>query len=370
MRPPVVAMLERMRQMSSWRAQVQWGERAHRWVSPSEATPVYANEQLHIFGRTRKELLGETWAQCLPAITLVDAAQGQEAIHLNLPARVCERPALAKLIAQREMMCSGAAEALDIALRHQLISEQTSMVIVHERDIGNKALGVPTQSSVDQMGSGNVALSVSFSSSGPHFSREDVVSYDQQALWRLPSKEEVAERLEAINPEDFEVPKFLQKYGDETPFERISRRVKRAMASIKGGESQEAAAQDESLRQPTEASAVYTTPLDILQDVNRLAARYPNSEETFKAYFASTELPPLVREAIDEILSSLNPNAIGVFFLVLNVEVGRNTLARATERWLEKGLESVEDHGSIASYAKKFNRLLSGVSSVEWPVHK
>ena len=212
MRPPVVAMLERMRQMSSWRAQVQWGERAHRWVSPSEATPVYANEQLHIFGRTRKELLGEAWAQCLPAITLVNAAQGQEAIHLNLPACVCERPALAKLIAQREMMCSGAAEALDIALRHQLISEQTSMVIVHERDIGNKALGVPTHSSVDQMVSGRYALSMDAPPILHAMPSRAEMNHRQTAVWRLSSVRE--EIVPFDSDEIFGIPAFLRKQAE------------------------------------------------------------------------------------------------------------------------------------------------------------
>lgn len=211
MQPPVVAMLERMRQMSSWRAQVQWGERAHRWVYPSEATPVYASEQLHVFGRTRKELLGEAWAQCLPAITLENAAQGQEAIHLNLPARVCESSALAKLIAQREMMCSGAAEALDIALRHQLISEQTSMVIVHERDIGNKALGVPTHSSVDQMGSTSFARCMNISAA--HFCvSEEVERIDRQAVWRMATVREDAVPLHSDEPVG--LPAFLRKQAE------------------------------------------------------------------------------------------------------------------------------------------------------------
>jgi hypothetical protein len=156
--------------------------------------------------------LGEAWAQCLPAITLVNAAQGQEAIHLNIPARVCERPLLAKLIAQREMMCSGAAEALDIALRHQLISEQTSMVIVHERDIGNKALGVPTHSSVDQMVSGRYALSMDAPPILHAMPGRTEINHRQTAVWRLSSVREEIVPLDS--DEIFGIPAFLRKQAE------------------------------------------------------------------------------------------------------------------------------------------------------------
>ena len=237
MRPSVLAMLDRMRQSSSWRAQAVWGDKAHRWVYPSEAAPIYCDEQLHIYGRTRKDLLGESWEQTAPVIALIGGKEPAQPIRLELPMTLCVDPQMAKLIAHREMMVSGAPEALDIALRHQLISEQTSMVIVHERDAANMALGVPVHTSVDHMASMNFARCVSLSTvmhsfpgsagasqhgAAVRFSAPDDTGSNAQgpALWRTAS---VAR--EDITPLDenggrFDIPDFLRKQAEpDTPEE-------------------------------------------------------------------------------------------------------------------------------------------------------
>ena len=149
---------------------------------------------------------------------------------------LCVDPQMAKLIAHREMMVSGAPEALDIALRHQLISEQTSIVIVHERDAANMALGVPVHTSVDHMASMNFARCVSLSTvmhsfpgsagasqhgAAVRFSASDDAGSDAQgpALWRTAS---VAR--EDITPLDenggrFDIPDFLRKQAEPDTLE-------------------------------------------------------------------------------------------------------------------------------------------------------
>lgn len=237
MKPSVLAMLKRMRQSSGLKAQTSWADRPHRWVYPSEATSLYCDEQLHFFGRTRKEFLGEAWAQTTPEITLSNSGDSGQPMQLKWSAAVVRTdPAMAKLIAQREMMVSAAPEALDIALRHQLISEQTSMIIVHERDAANMALGLPVHTAVDHMSSMNIARCMSVSTvmhcmpssaelaqrtAAVRFSPPDNADSSAQgpALWRM------APLRDNITPLDsaFEIPDFLRKQAEaDTPEETQS----------------------------------------------------------------------------------------------------------------------------------------------------
>ena len=365
LKQPVVAMLERMRQTTSWKVKVDWGDKPHRWVYPSESTPVYADEQLHIFGRTRKEFLGEEWEQCLPSISLTQTDAVEHPIRLDLPAQMCETQALGKLIAQREMMCSGKAEALDIAIRHQLISEQTSMIIVHERDIGNKALGVPEHSSVDQMKSTYVARADAVFRSGPRFAREEYIAFETPVVCRMPSQKVVNDQLEETNLEHLEIPEFLTK-DDDTPLEKIVRRIKRVIGSDKGGEVVAVKGKAIRIDGEEDGTFIYATPQEILNDVNRIAAGFPYTKATFRDYFSSIKLPLLIQAAINQSLSNTH-DAVGIFFIILNSETGGSNLQEATLSWLKNGLASVAEKDSLATLTTTFSRLLVGVSLTRWP---
>jgi len=278
-------------------------------------------------------------------------------------------PAMAKLIAQREMMVSAAPEALDIALRHQLISEQTSMIIVHERDAANMALGVPTAVSVEHMNSSYMARSESVSAGAPRFAKEDTTSFalDQPALWRLPSKDAIQSRLDVLNDLDFEVPAHLTRDHDESTAERLGRRIRNFLRSRGDGAKKNSniqiAESDLSVQQPE-----YTSPSEVLQGLSKLAESAPYSAETLRAFLKSLTIPEHIKSEAEEALSHGDGLATGVIFLVLSDVIGsqRQCLTARAERWVMAGLLNCQDQDYVHRLAKRSRSVFRGATPQQW----
>ncbi len=356
MKPSVLAMLGRMRQSSGWKAQTNWADRPHRWAYPSEATPLYCDEQLHFFGRTRKEFLGEAWAQTTPEITLSNAGDSGQPLQLTWSAAVVRTdPAMAKLIAQREMMVSAAPEALDIALRHQLISEQTSMIVVHERDAANMALGVPVHTAVDHMSSMNYAQSMSLSyvmhslpGSAEQAKRLSDVRFsppDQApALWRTgPVLREDVVPLDSDEP--FGIPAFLRKQVEpDTPDEAYV------------------------------ASLPLASPARALKRFNDILEKIVNLEDALAEWLKTTKLPL----AIQLLWTNGTPGEVNAIIaatlLHINALVG-NDHVRLNARAVAMLSQLVEEeHGRLDVHThadfKPIHEALEGVMAEDWPQRK
>ena len=47
-------MLKRMRESGGLRVDVRWGNKAISWLSVGAKSPMYSNEQLHVYGRVSR----------------------------------------------------------------------------------------------------------------------------------------------------------------------------------------------------------------------------------------------------------------------------------------------------------------------------
>jgi hypothetical protein len=105
---------------------------------------MYGGETLHVFGRFHAK------PQQLPVLKWTIEGKTFHAIPKAIEG--IENSDLSRLLAAKEMMIARTPEtALDIALKYQLISRQSSLFLVHEREDGDKANGLPTLQQVKQM---------------------------------------------------------------------------------------------------------------------------------------------------------------------------------------------------------------------------
>jgi Ca-activated chloride channel family protein len=347
-------MLARMRLSGSLRVNLEWPGQDLQWVYPNANTPIYASEQLHFFARTRKVLLPEGIQQSSPLLRFTASAQGTAAESAKpLTLTEADNSDLVKLIANAEMMASSEAAALDIALRHQLISEQTSLIAIHERKLADKAIGAPTAVTVDHMNAGFAPVAEPILFSGPHFSREEpyAARSESLALWREASTEEPRENVMGPLFESIEIPEFLRKNVDERPRDHL-RDLPRDRPV------------------PRLISDQYSTPQEILSEVSLIDTSRHNFEAALGEFFLSVRLPKAYRVLLDEAIASQGTFAIGIFVLILSGEMleHQRSLSPSAERRLEEGLRQCSDPDYLSDLAARLRRLLKGVTPLDWPI--
>lgn len=215
----ITEMLGRMRQGGQIRANVQWGNKEISWLSLKTLSPIYSNEQVHVFGRVSRHVYED-----LSELDQVRISFNNDEVSLDSFSLALEKEssscskAITKLAASKELVEGTESLSLDLAIRYQLISEQTSLVIVHERDLGNKALGIPESVEVSHMTSGRVARCISFPARVPEFRTGDESSlasysavHESPALWRQASRSDSSPRFSIDSFDDLEIPAFLRK---------------------------------------------------------------------------------------------------------------------------------------------------------------
>jgi Ca-activated chloride channel family protein len=211
----VLRMFERMRSARSVELSINWGQ-TPLWQS-TLPKQVFEDETVHAFA------VLQSTAQAAPVLTwqadgqtLHSSAEGLKTeINVTLP-RVC---AAARIVAMEAAKDLPGAEAL--AIKYQLASKYTNLILVHVREEGQKAQGLPKLQQIAQMqaaGQGGfgsaqgqqvqqVLRSVSAS-----FQAEHVPS-----VWRTNRTQSAAkvDALSAASMDDFEIPAFLRKQVDE-----------------------------------------------------------------------------------------------------------------------------------------------------------
>lgn len=202
-------MLGRIRGPRVDTLQVDWG------VAPAWQTPLprqlFGDETLHVFAGFDAPPPSAPWLR-----VAAGGAVG-EAWVAGAPRTV--DPVLARLAAAHRVVdpAMAPAQALALALTHQLVTERTSLLLVHERPADAKALEPAALARVAQMAAAGqhgygTARQDRFVASQASWSSVDSLSYsvsgDQAAVFGVPGSS--AGRL-APDADRFEIPAFLRQ---------------------------------------------------------------------------------------------------------------------------------------------------------------
>jgi len=136
-------MFGRLRAAPRKVARVQWPAEV-LWTTPLP-NAVYPNETLHVMAGFR--------TQPTAPVSITIQAQDGARFEVTLPvaATMTTADAFPRMAAARRLAALPAEEAKALAIKYQLASEHTSLVLVAERAEGDKAVDIPSTVAVPQM---------------------------------------------------------------------------------------------------------------------------------------------------------------------------------------------------------------------------
>jgi len=202
----VLRMFKRMRSAHAVDMEVNWGE-APLWQSRLPRQLV-DGETVHVFAQFA--IAPST------APVLVWQADGQRAQGRAEILSADVQGTVARMTGARQMTeAPFRKDALALALKYQLVSDKTNLILVHVRAEGEKASGVPALQQVEQM------LAAGWGGFGSV--RESRVGYSAQvdyhalatpSVWRMRDRADAAASVDALirnAMDNFEKPAFLRK---------------------------------------------------------------------------------------------------------------------------------------------------------------
>jgi len=221
----IVRHFQRIHQPKARSVQIVWPGKPIREI-PEHFAALYAGDTLHLFAWLPEIPQGE--------VRLEVTTEDGQTLHQSLPlAPFTEREeasdTLPRLAAQARLQTLTPEEARELAVAYQLISPHTSCVLVHEREVGEKADGVPALRKVPQVlaagwgGAGSVEAQWVAEPiclrSGPQEAGLDYKSLMQRpAIFRsVQLKSRNSEAPESAGQDYLDIPAFLRRTGDEGP---------------------------------------------------------------------------------------------------------------------------------------------------------
>ncbi len=219
----VMRMFNRMRASKTVAIDVNWGV-TPIWQSRL-STQLFDGETVHVFAQLAEKPLSA------PALTW-QADGKQVSVQAEMLGAEAEGT-VARMAGARRMVESVSKEAsVALALKYQLVSENTNLILVHVRAEDEKAVGLPTLEQIEQMqaagwgGVGTVResriqFSVSAGAPCPSVAMSDP-SYQSMAtpsVWRTRDRSQAAAKIDALasgGMDDFEVPLFLRNQAESS----------------------------------------------------------------------------------------------------------------------------------------------------------
>jgi Ca-activated chloride channel family protein len=206
----IMRMFRRMRCAHAINLKVEWGG-ATLWQSPVP-TQIYDGETVHFFARTGQS------PTTVPRLSFDVDGVTQHCDPLQMD--VQSDATLARLGGAKHMSLAPPEEALALALKYQLVSPQSNLILVHVRADGDKALGLPELHQIEQMqAAGHGGFGTVMNYSRPHHQPAHAKaashlmyrSVGHASVWERPSVYPTS-----IQPDmdDAEVPAFLRKMDD------------------------------------------------------------------------------------------------------------------------------------------------------------
>ncbi|PIQ54380.1 MAG: hypothetical protein COW02_05130 [Comamonadaceae bacterium CG12_big_fil_rev_8_21_14_0_65_59_15] len=225
----IVRMFRRMRSTRCTQVKLDWGQPV-LWQSTLPTT-LYGGDTLHLCARLAQA------PQLPPTLTWVanEVAMQVAAPQLqNQSTELLPRLVVSRQIEQLARDTEQEKQTLELALKYQLVTDQTNLILVHVREQDKKAEGLPELAKVNHMlaagwgGVGSVAehkgsavccSSIAYDEimySARH-SAPDYSSMSMPTLWRSRASEAAArvEALSSSDMDDFEIPAFLRKQPDD-----------------------------------------------------------------------------------------------------------------------------------------------------------
>jgi Ca-activated chloride channel family protein len=232
----VLRMLDRMRSTRTTYIGIDWGGDVI-WQS-TLPKQVFSNETIHVFAQLKDKpqvtprlnwTIGESLFSATPKNHDWDASG-----------------AAARLTASSKLKTtSDETEATELALKHQLASKFTNLLLIHIREEAQKASNLPELQKINQMQAAGLggfgqtkASQIRYSVSanvlrvgtdGAGFPAQP--SYDSMSspsVWRT-NKTKAAQRVKNLSTEiidDYEIPAFLRKKADQGPLDKTSSKFK------------------------------------------------------------------------------------------------------------------------------------------------
>ena len=332
----IVRMFRRMRSIRCTEVKVDWGQSA-TWQSILP-TSLYGGDTLHLCARLAKmpesapKLMWMT--EKLPMQTNAQQLQSQST---ELLPRLVASQQITQLTLDKESQ----DQTLALALNYQLVTEQTNLILVHVREEGSKAEGLPELDKVKHMlaaGWGGVG-SVDALHGGIAFSRFRMSSNEQMSIpsdsipyygsmstpsvWRMRSS--ASARVDALSTgamDDFEIPAFLRTRADGPDLAASTKKILR----------------------PTPrklAKGPIATPLALLQTFEASAQKLL-APHRFVSSLQAMNLPAEIVSMLDDLTVVLGTGA-KAWALVLQWLIERLsdqiTLSRQSERLLRQVLK-------------------------------
>lgn len=221
----IVRMAQRMRSVRCQNICMAWGTETV-WQSPTPSF-LYGGDTVHLCARVA------SMPTASPVLSWqVDETPQQHAAqrigndNSGVLSRVVAAQQIAALLAHdnRRVVAHGTVrvagqdkQALELALKYQLVTDQTNLILVHVRDEANKAQGLPSLEKIAHMqaagwgGVGGVAFSRSNIEYSIPMDSLSLADMPAPAVWR--NRTEAVARVEALSSggmDDFEIPAFLR----------------------------------------------------------------------------------------------------------------------------------------------------------------
>ena len=208
----IMRMFHRMRCAHAVNLTVEWHD-ATLWQSPVPRQ-IYDGETVHFFARTAQS------PTTVPRLSFDVDGVTQHCDPRQMD--VQSDATLARLGGAQHMSLAGPEEALPLALKYQLVSPQSNLILVHVRDDGDKALGLPELHQIEHMqAAGHGGFGTVVSDSRPNYqpvlakaaSNLIYKNGTHASIWARPSVHPMSIKTDM---DDAEVPAFLRKVHDAT----------------------------------------------------------------------------------------------------------------------------------------------------------
>jgi Ca-activated chloride channel family protein len=332
----VLRMFKRMRAAKAVDMQVDWGGKPI-WQSRLPRQ-LFDGETVHV--------LTQLVAPPTAAPTLRWQADGRRA---QVQAEILSADVqgiVARMAGARRMIeAPSSEESLQLALKYQLVSTQTNLILVHVRADGEKANGLPALQQIDQMlaagwgGFGSVLEStVQYSKSavatcGAVSSQPDYASMATPSVWRTRDRTNAMARVDALatgGMDDFEIPAFLRKQAVSYHTPEVT---------------------------PAEL-------LDLFNEAALVANNFSEARELVLVKNIDTGMTKLLASVTKDAGDLTTAWALLLDWLATQL-AGHCTLNRHAQRLLRAQLAGVTDDVKLSA-AKKFTAALPDVDSENW----
>ncbi|TSA12164.1 MAG: VWA domain-containing protein [Comamonadaceae bacterium] len=374
----VMRMFNRMRASRTVDIDVNWGA-TPIWQSRL-STQLFDGETVHVFAQLADK------PEIAPALTWISDGK-QVTVQADILGAESEGTVARMGGARRMVETSGKQKSLALALKYQLVSEQTNLILVHVRAEDEKAVGLPTLEQIEQMqaagwgGLGTVRESrVQYSMAAPSFSQKgavpDYVSMSTPSVWRTRDRAQAAARVDALassGADDFEVPVFMRKQEDSSAPRALMGGVSNFIRSaLRGAERGKVA---KAFKPPVFQTPVMprdvdlgpiVTPIEILRTFEAIAVNQL-AENRLIAVMQNLNIPDELAAVLDDLTAKLGSGAKAWAVVIkwLGAALADQlALSRQGERLLRLILKSV-DTAAVDLAVKDVEKKLGPVG-VNW----